>query len=672
MLVSLDWLAEYVDVKMSHDELVDRLTMAGLNHEGTEEIDGDRAIDLEVTSNRPDCLGHIGVAREIAVLFEQELRIPRLAPATGKQSADSFIKIRIDCPDLCSRYTARVIRGVKIGPSPDWLVQRLRTLGVATVNNVVDISNYVLLESGQPLHVFDLKKIEGGEIIVREAVAEEPFEAIDHKTYKLDPGMCVIADTVRPVALGGVMGGADSEVSGSTTDLLIESADFAPLSIRSTARRLNLHSPSSYRFERGVDPEGIDWASCRCCELILEEAGGELAEGMVDIVAQEVPPPSPISLRFAQVPRILGIDIDSQEICQILTALGLNQTAADVSSVTTVAPAWRRDLTREIDLIEEVARVYGYEKIPEDVSVPMAASHRSDRDRVLDILRHGLTAAGFDEVVTASVVDRELSDAFSPWTQVDPLLIQPSMLRGADLLRRSVVPSLLKVRRTNESLSNRVIELFETAHVYFPEEGAKPRREEQVLAISSALDFSGVKGVIESLLESLHIDLPLEISATKQSLLDNVRSCKIHLGGELLGFLGEVSSQGRGLFKLRGDTTLAELRIKVLHDAAHLVPLHTALSDQPSISQDMNFVVAEEVRWTDLQSTVQTAAGPCLERVEYCETYRDPERDGESRKRLLLSVTLRSREKTLTGDEANAIRNAIIDACRQSHDAVLL
>ena len=245
MIVSWEWLSQYVDLKMSHDELVDKLTMSGLNHEGTEEVGGDQAIDLEVTSNRPDCLGHVGVAREVAVLYDLPLKIPNPEPKTGSDKFSDACKVEIECPELCFRYTARLIKGVKVGPSPDWLVKRLAAIGQESVNNVVDATNYVMFECGQPLHAFDFGKVEGGKIIVREPKTDEAMEAIDHKTYSLKPGMCVVADAKNPVAIGGVMGGADSEISDSTTDVLVEAAYFNQMSVRNTARSLTLHSPSS-------------------------------------------------------------------------------------------------------------------------------------------------------------------------------------------------------------------------------------------------------------------------------------------------------------------------------------------------------------------------------------------------------------------------------------------
>ncbi|MCG8449708.1 MAG: phenylalanine--tRNA ligase subunit beta, partial [Pirellulales bacterium] len=391
MIISLNWLKEYVELGMSVEELTDRLTLTGLNLEGVEQVGDDTAIDLEVTSNRPDCLGHIGVAREVAVLWRQKLKEPAAKPPAAGPAVSELAKVEITRPELCSRYTARVIRGIKIGPSPQWLADRLRSLGIAVINNVVDVSNYVMMECGQPLHTFDYSKLAGQQIIVRESQPDEKFTAINHQEYELPAGACVIADARRAVALGGVMGGADTEVTDATTDLLIEAASFAPLAVRNIARRLNLHSPSSYRFERGVDPERIDWASRRCCELILELAGGKLAKGVLD-VGSPLAEREPIKLRFDQLPRTLGIEIPAESVQKILTDLGCSETHICEKCVKVVPPSWRADLTREIDLIEEVARIHGYDKIPEDASVKMAASTRSQEDRVQGQVRGVLVA----------------------------------------------------------------------------------------------------------------------------------------------------------------------------------------------------------------------------------------------------------------------------------------
>jgi phenylalanyl-tRNA synthetase beta chain len=671
MIVSWNWLKQYVPLAMSQEELETRLMMLGLNHEGTESIGDDLAIDLEVSSNRPDCLGQIGVAREVAVLWELPLTIPDASPAEGSTPVDGLASVRVECPQLCPRYTARVIRGVKVGPSPDWMVRQLATLGEASVNNIVDITNYVLFECGQPLHAFDLPELIGGQIIVREAAKGEKFEAINHKMYELEAGMCVIADAKRAVALGGVMGGANTEVLDETTDLLIESAAFDPISVRTTARRLSLHSPSSHRFERQPDREGIDWASRRCCELIFEHAGGELAAGAIDI-GQQPAAREPIVLRLDQIERILGIRIDREEVRKILTLLGNKETtvkeAADEARIEVIPPSWRSDLTREIDLIEEVARIHGYENIPEDVSVPMAPSTRRDIDRVLEKARGALVAAGYDEALTPSAVDAASSEAFSPWSDADPLRCATPILRGADTLRRSLIPSLLTVRHTNQSLANPVIELFEVAHVYLPSPQGPPK-EESMLAIAGGGDFYAVKGAIETVLAALNPAAQLEIRPTEHALLRH--GAELHLDGQLLGFLGEVSDAGLKQFQLRSAATVAELNVAVLQAAAVLIPQYAQQSSFPAIDRDVNLVVDESVRWADVAATVKASGGNLLESLSFQDTFRDEKKLGPGKKSLLFSTIFRSAEGTLTNQQVDEIREQIVAACEKKLGAEL-
>ena len=681
MIVSWNWLTDYVELNMSHDELVDRLTMSGLNHEGTETIGSDQAIDLEVTSNRADCLGHIGVAREIATLFKQELAIPDPQPTRQNESIEDLCQVAIECPESCYRYTARLIKGVKIGPSPAWMQERLQSLGIGIVNNVVDVTNYVMFECGQPLHAFDFQKVAGGKIIVRHAKEKEIMEAIDHREYALDQSMCVIADEKNPIALGGVMGGADSEVSESTTDVLIEAAYVDQLSVRNTARKLNLHSPSSFRFERNVDSANIEWASRRCCELILETAGGELVDGFID-VGEAPEQPSAIKLRFAQLKRLLGIEIPADFIPTTLQALGLTIDKLKDDSITVIPPSWRKDLTREVDLIEEVGRIYGYDKVPDDVAVPMAASHRTFSDRVLGKVRSVLTSAGYDESITASLVPQPWSEAFSPWTSSSPLRSSQPMLGvlekasqnigAVEFLRRSLVPSLLEVYRINEYRSNEAIKLFETAKVYLPRNDAEIPEQPTKVALVSDDDYFAVKGVVESLVEFIAPHANLTLNACEHSLLDPNRSGEFKIGEKTFGWLGEVSSVGKKLFELRSDATICEVDLATLAEAAVLVPQHKNQSAYPPVSRDFNFIVENAVHWADLESTVRNAAGPLLERVLYREEFRDEKRDGPTKKRLLLSVVLRSDKETLTGQQADEVSQRIINECGKNHSAALV
>ncbi|MGE0606934.1 MAG: phenylalanine--tRNA ligase subunit beta [Pirellulales bacterium] len=657
MLISWNWLKQYVALDMPVAELERRLMMAGLNHESTEDVEGDICVDLEVTSNRPDCLGHIGIAREVAVLWGRELKLPPAQPAHGKKKVNELTQVAVECPALCPRYTARVIQGVKVGPSPAWLSRRLKTVGIAAINNVVDVTNYVLMECGQPLHAFDLARLRGRRIIVRDARPGEKFLAINHKTYELSPGICVIADAEQAIGLGGVMGGADSEVTEQSVDLLIESAEFAPQAIRSAARKLNLHSDSSYRFERGIDPQGIDWASRRCCELILETAGGELAAGVIDI-GQQPGPRQPVTLRLGQIKRVLGISIDQHEVRRILAALGNDELRHDEQTVEVIPPSHRRDLAREIDLVEEVARIHGYENIPEDVSVPMAPSSRTAEDRVLGKIRHVLTALGYDEAMTLSLVDEAWSDSFSPWTDAPPLRANTAILGTSDRLRRSLLPSLLGARRNNEKHNNPTIELFEAARVYLPQ-GKKLPREEVLLSLTSGGDFYHLKGTLETVLAELDPGAAFEVRPLADPLFAAGRAVWLCLNGEKIGCVGQLSTPGRQRFDLRGPATAAEIQLAPLVRAARLTPIHAPLSPYPPVARDLNMVFDESVRWDAVAANVRASAGPMLESLAYQETYRS-EQLGPGKKSLLFGVTFRGQSGTLTGEEVDGLRDKIV------------
>jgi phenylalanyl-tRNA synthetase beta chain len=356
---------------------------------------------------------------------------------------------------------------------------------------------------------------------------------------------------------------------------------------------------------------------------------------------------------------------------KILLALGCLEESAGTVEIVTIPPSWRRDLEREIDLVEEIARIHGYDKIPEDASVPMAPSRRPDSDRVLAKVRQVLTAGAHDEAMTASVVPERWSDAFSPWTGAPPLVANTPLLEGADRLRRSLVPSLLDARRINESLSNPTIELFETSRIYLSRSSDLPR-EQLTLAAVSGRGFLHFKGVVEAVLDALHIDQPLELGEFDHGLLENDHAAELKLSGYRLGFLGEVSVAGQKAFNLRGPATVLEIDLDLVTRLARLATTYAPQSPYPTIARDLNLIVAEAVRWADLAATVRAATGPDLERLEYLDTYRDPQKDGPETKRLHFSFTLRAADRTLTGPEADTIRDAVVAACEQRHGARLL
>lgn len=672
MLVSWNWLKQYVDLAAPVAEVADRLTMSGLNLEEFHNVGDDVCIDLEVTSNRPDCLGHLGVAREAAVLYDKPLKVPAASPKAGETKTSSVTSVSIEAPEMCSQYHARVIRGVKVGPSPKWLLDRLATIGIPAINNIVDITNYVLMESGQPLHAFDFNLLRGRKIVVRRAKANEKLQAIDHKQYPLTTEMCVIADGERPVAIAGVMGGAETEITPSTKDVLIEAAIFSPLSIRNTSRKLKLRSDSSYRFERALDPQGPDWASRRCCELILELAGGELLDGVVFAGTAPAPAGETVTLRFAQLKRVLGIDVPVDEAVRILVALGLSQVRRDGdTSITFSVPTNRRDLMREIDLIEEVIRIYGYDKIPDNATVPLCSSKRRFEDRVTDRIRETLTAAGFFEAMTVSLVSETERNLFTPRGNLPAMSIEHSDFPEFSRLRQSLVPSLLASRRENERHGQFHAQLFEIARVYLsadktiPESQAEPR----VVGMVSGKSFVELKGIIEQLVARVNPSAQITLKPCDLVQFVPGRGAEVWLNNKLLGWMGELDQTVTGQLDLRDAVAVAELTLSVLESEANLVPKFHELPTHQASFRDLNFVLDDQVTWTSVESAVRKAAGPLLESVSFGGQYRGKQ-IAEGKKSYLVTVGYRA-DRTLTGDEIEAAQQSIISACSKELSATL-
>jgi phenylalanyl-tRNA synthetase beta chain len=681
MIISTSWLADYVQVPATAEELAERLALSGLNHESTASVGADTAIEIEVTSNRPDCLGHLGVAREAAVLYDRPLAVPDPRPLEGGRPAADRVAVTIESPEICPFYSARVIRGVKVGPSPAWLVDRLRTVGVASVNNVVDVTNYVMLECGQPLHAFDLSQLRGGRIVVRRAASGEPFTAINHKVYTLDDRMCVIADAERPVALAGVMGGADSEISAATTDVLIESAQFAPLPVRAAARSLALASGSSYRFERGPDPAMVDWAGRRAAALILELAGGVLDRDAVT-AGQLASSPAEISLDPERVRDVLGIDVPLERQRRILIALGF-QPLGDRDQRWR-APTWRRDCTRDIDLVEEIARIEGYDEVPEDVAIAARPAALSAREQAVRRAGEVLVGRGFCEAMTRSVVDETLAGLASPWGDVAPLAIAPPLVRGADRLRRSLLPSLLEARSGNVAVGVDDADLFEIARGYLArpagaDTAAGPVEEPLLVSFVTGGDFFRAKGLCAALLAKLGLPghgVSIDYRPVTLAPFTPGRAAEITLESpgqpaRRMGVVGEIARAIRERFSLPAPVAAAELRLDLLAacsgGARHLV----RPPEFPAVARDLNLVVAENVSWGDLERAIRDSAGELLEACHVGQVWRDAERLGAGKKSLLVALTLRSRSGTLTGEAAAEAVDRIVAACANRVGAAL-
>ncbi|MEM6468093.1 MAG: phenylalanine--tRNA ligase subunit beta [Planctomycetota bacterium] len=683
MLVSWNWLQRYVDLKMDREELESRLSLSGLNHEGTETSathdglePGDFCIDLEVTSNRGDCLGHIGVAREISVLYGSELKIPKSNLAEGANPIDQLLSVENQFVEACPRYTARVIEGVTIGPSPDWMQAALKAVGIGCINNVVDATNYVMMECGQPLHAFDLASLDGGEIIVRAARDKEIITAIDHRDYELDSQMCVIADSKNASAVAGVMGGANSEVTDATKDIVIEAAIFIPLSVRRTARKLKLHSPSSYRFERRVDPAGVLWSSNRACELIMQSGGGTLAKGVAD-THPDSPVPKPVTLTLTELKRILGIEVPTVEIERILVALGC-QSDGNIESGkgSFVPPTWRHDLTRPADLIEEVARIHGYDKIPEDSPIPVTPSSKRVFDSATERIRHVMVSSGLTEAMTPSVVTKQLDESVSPWTDQPAIQTQTAMLKGAKRLRRTLMPSLLQARANNWAAASIEANLFEIAHIYLPNDASESvdglPEELYTVGLVRGGDFFEAKGILEKLGSAIGIQSPLAVKTIDRDGFEKGKLVELSFNGVAAGYLGTVAAKTLKPWKLPGPVVIAELSLPRLIEMAELVPQQRIVSLFPSVERDLNFVMKESVHWNELERVVRSAVGGQLKSIRYRETYRDPAKDGNDRKRILLSLQLQRDDGTLSGSDADEIIQSVVGDCQTKLGAELL
>ncbi len=684
MLVSWDWLQDYVKPDAAPAEVGDRLMRAGLNLEAVHRHEagsgaGDAVIELEVTSNRPDCLGHLGVAREVSVLFGRPLEVPRAEPPTVAAPTADAIALSVEDADACPLYIARVIRGVKIGPSPGWLRRRLEAIGQRSVNNVVDATNYALFETGQPFHAFDLAQLRGGKLVVRFAADGEPIAALNqkdgHETYKLDRSTLVIADAERPVAIAGVMGGLDSGVSAGTTDLVLETAAFAPLVVRATARRLSLFSPSQYRFERGVDLERLDWASRRCAELILDLAGGELLADSV-VGGRDVFPERPaVRLRFAQLRRLLGIEIPPEAAVPILLRLGMEPVGAPMAdSVTVRPPSWRRDVTREADLIEEVARVYGYGAVPDDAPVPLRLSRRNELDRVRDRIRSALAGHGFDEALTLSFVSGEEVELFDPLPGRNALAVEHSSRRHENRLRKSLIPSLLRCRRENERHGSFDADLFEVAKVYLEAAPGRPEAEVEPLRIGlvSGRPYLEVKGVIESLVSELNRHAEVHAAPSDLSVFAAGQGAELSLGGRPLGWLGRLdrSVQDSRLLGLRDEVTVAELDFACLLASAVAVPTASPVPAFPGVERDLNFVLDEETPWAAVRRCATAAAGSSLERIAFAGQFRGQQL-GPEKKSYVVRLLFRAADRTLTSEEVDAAVGGVVRACERDLNATL-
>ncbi|MFW5922884.1 MAG: phenylalanine--tRNA ligase subunit beta [Planctomycetota bacterium] len=674
MKISYNWLQDYCPVQLPAHRLAERLSHSGLCVETYEPAGKDYMLDVEVTSNRPDCLSHLGIAREVAAFSGSRVKYPTPdIKADPELEFDKVAGVQVECPELCPHYTARLIRDVEVGPSPDWMQKRLEVCGIRPVNNVVDITNYVLLESGQPLHAFDLDKVADNTIVVRRAQEGEEITTIDGETQTLSPDMCVIADAGNPVAVAGVMGGLDSEIGNATTDLLLESARFDPPSVRRTSRRLGLSSESSYRFERGVDPENVATASRRAAELILELCGGHLAEGWADIRSDQTTRPS-VTMRFGRMQTLLGLSVDPEEVSGIFEGLGLDIREIDEERVSVRVPSWRADLRREVDLIEEVARVHGYDEISEQTRIPVRMSSLPDNLRHQRTVRQTLTGQGFDEIMTYSLVDDRTIHTCQPWTDDPPIELRNPVSSDKTHLRATNVGNILEAKRHNTAHGVPRVDLFEMGKIYLPQSGGTDQLPEEKSCLTLLTDredgFFVLKGVLDNLLDVLNCCAVPEENSGSASVLHPEQSVLWEMEGSFLGFTGMVREEVAENLDLDTVPAIMELDFDLLESRAELRPTLQALPQFPAADRDVAVVVDESVQWKELKGCIDSNAPEHLESVQFFDIYRGDQVE-EDKKSVAFSISLRSPERTLTRKEADAARDTIVEALNNELDAEL-
>ncbi len=689
MKVLYNWLVEFSAVNASAKELAERCALHGLPVESLENSPAGPLIDFEIFSNRGDLLGHYGIAREVAALCRVPLK--RIQPVLKESAARAEAATRVDiqCPELCARFTARVIRGVKVQPSPDWLRQRLEALGQASINNVVDATNYVMLELGHPLHAFDMEKLAEQRIVVRAARAGEKFRTLDGVERTLQAGMCMVCDAARAVGIGGVMGGAEMEISFSTRSVLLECAWFDPISIRRTSKALGLRTEASQRFERGADPELAELASRRCADLIQKLAGGEVLAGVVDAYARRAEVKK-IELTRKELLRVMGADVPDGEIESILSALGFAPQRLDtlrgapnslMAAWECKRPAWRGDVGGEIDLIEEVARHYGFEKFPARLAGTRLPAARLPYSEAEDFLRERLAALGYHEIITIPMTDPEDEAVFRP-EGLKPAELGNPLAADASVLRSSGLTGMLRALEWNINRGQHDVRLFEIGRRYELQD--RQPRETRILTLG-ATGLSREKSVHEDLRDYSFADLKGELEALGElcggfawqdggpAWLHPARAARVAGNGVALGVAGQLARRVAEQFKLRQDAFVAELLLDPICAAcehARGARRFAAIPRFPAVERDFSLVLGDAVTFEQVREAIRGLRIPELTRVQAVDYFRGGQIP-PGKHSLLVRVTFQSSEATLTEAQLSDFTVRIVGALEKSVGATL-
>jgi phenylalanyl-tRNA synthetase beta chain len=690
MLISYNWLKELTGTSLTPLELRERLTMVGLAIDAVEEKDGDSVLDVEVPSNRPDCLSHVGIAREVAVIESGKVRLPSRKPARAEGRAADLTSVEIRDTDLCPRYAARVVRGVKIGPSPAWLAKRLEEIGQRPINNVADITNYVLHELGQPLHAFDFAKLEGQRIVVRRATAGEKLKTLDGMERMLDVNMLVIADAKRPVALAGIMGGEDSEISTQTTDVLIESAYFNPDSVRQTARKLGMDTEASRRFERGADCETVLRAQDRCVELICEIAGGVATEDAIDVYPSPLPARS-IAFRPARVEGLTSLCVAETEMKRILTGLGIAETEESSAVWKCVPPTWRIDIEHEEDLVEEIARHSGYDKIGSELPPSKQSGEHQPKELKIRKLRRTLQVLGFDEGINFSFIDVAQDNQFElipDFNIQDPehafVTLKNPIIENEVRMRPTLVPGLLNSLRHNLNHGVRNVRLFETGRIFAKLNSDELPNEHEALALIATggvseenraqapreTDFYDLKGSLEAAVAAMNRGR-LRFTKAQVKHLQEGQSARILLAdGTPIGSLGRLAEAVSDAYKFRQPVYVAELDLTRLLAAEELPVQYEPLPRYPSVVRDLTILVDRQITLEQLLRTIEEQHVDDCRGAQLVGTYEGANIP-EDKRAVTLRIEYRSDGRTLRDEEVEERQRSLIDSLLRQYSAQL-
>jgi phenylalanyl-tRNA synthetase beta chain len=643
----------------------------------------DWLLDVGVTPNRADCLSIIGLAREISALTNVPLKKKKISVVEEGPDIKTLTSVDVIDKDLCPRYTARIVQDIKIQKSPFWMRLRLKRLDLRDISNVVDITNYVMLEYGQPMHAFDYNLLSENRIVVRRAAKGETFYTLDAVERKLDEDVLMICDGQKSVAIGGVMGGANSEIQDDTKDVLLEAAYFYPPSIRRTAKKLGLPSEAAFRFERGVDPVGLVESANRAAELMRDLAGGKIARGMVDVVGP-IPLPKPLTIRTPRTKKIMGFDVTTKESNEFLERLQIEVQAETGDSLTVLPPTFRMDLEREIDLIEEVARLKGFDRIPETLpEIGMEYSERSPIRALTQRVSEVMLSEGFNEVITYSFIGGDLLEGLTI-PDGDPrrsaIVLANPMNEDMAVMRTTLVPSILKTCVTNINYLNYDVRIFEIARTFKTTQKGLPVEEENLCALisgkrypkqwgmpASDVDFYDMKGIWETVVDK--VGLP-EIEYSDNSnypYLDAEQSCTIMSGLKPIGCIGKIDRKVMKNFDLGRDAYVLEANLTALLERAAQEFAFRSLSRFPSVLRDISLVAGGAVTSKKIIDAIRAAGDTLIKDVTIFDVYQGKQIQ-ENMKSLALTVRYQSDDRTLTDDEVNVVHGRVLDVLKNKLD----